>query len=76
MKKITTKKILEIKKPTLKAPIIGELKMRFSPRFFNSPAYLRKGEKGPTIEKPWILGIYTLDTSLNLHYTKYSILFI
>lgn len=36
MKKITTKKILEIKKPALKAPIIRELKMRFSPRFFNS----------------------------------------
>jgi nitroreductase len=34
--KITTKKIIEIKKPTLKAPILKELKARFSPRVFNS----------------------------------------
>ena len=36
MKKITTKKILEIKKPNLRAPILKELRLRFSPRFFNS----------------------------------------
>jgi len=35
MKKITTKKIIEFKKTRLKPPIIKELKLRFSPRFFS-----------------------------------------
>lgn len=34
--KIDTKKIIEIRKPKLKVPIIKELRSRFSPRFFST----------------------------------------
>lgn len=36
MKKITTKKIIEFKKPKPRSPILEEIKQRFSPRFFKA----------------------------------------